>query len=132
MAFFGDVMALLFQLLAVFLLLLVIRYAVPQLHPILYSALFLFVLAYVMMTVLIPFIKKLSDIFHGVPEPYGRLLLISAFLFFISESITQHLSESGYPSFANIAQFVVKIAILSFWLPELVNLIQTLTALITP
>lgn len=132
MAFFGDVMALLFQLLAVFLLLLIIRFAVPQLHPILYSALFLFVLAYIMMTVLIPFIKKLSDIFHGVPEPYGRLLLISAFLFFISEAITQHLAESGYPSFANLAQFVVKIAILSFWLPELINLIQTLTALITP
>lgn len=132
MALSGNVMGLLFQLLAVFLLLLLIRFAVPQLHPILYSALFLFVLAYVMMTVLIPFIKKLSDIFHGVPEPYGRLLLISAFLFFISESITQHLSESGYPSLANLAQFVVKIAILSFWLPELVNLIQTLTALITP
>lgn len=131
MALSGNVMGLLFQLLAVFLLLLLIRFAVPQLHPILYSALFLFVLAYVMMTVLIPFIKKLSDIFHGVPEPYGRLLLISAFLFFISESITQHLSESGYPSLANLAQFVVKIAILSFWLPELVNLIQTLTALIT-
>ncbi|WP_432355362.1 hypothetical protein [Sporosarcina sp. A2] len=132
MALVGDVMAFLFQVLAVFLLLLMIRFVVPQLHPILYSALYLFVFAYVIVTILLPFIEKLSRIFRAVPEPYGKLLLMSAMLFFISESITSHISESGYASFANLAHFVVKLTILSLWLPELVNLIQTLTTLISP
>lgn len=132
MAFAGNVMALLFQLLAVFLLLLIIRFAVPQLHPILYSAIYLFVFAYVTLTVLVPFIKKLSELFQDIPQPYGRLLLVSALLFFISEAITHHLSESGYTSLANLALFVMKIAILTLWLPELMNLIQTLTTLIAP
>ena len=131
MAFDGYVMIVLFQLLTIFLLLLTIRYVVPQMHPILYSGIFLFLFAYVTLSIFMPFIKRVLTIFEGIPEPFGRLLLLSAFLFFISEFITQHIAESGYSSLANLAQIVMKITILSLWFPQLIELIQILTTLIT-
>ena len=123
-------MVFLFQILTIFLLLLTIRFAVPQLHPILYSGIFFFLLAYVMISTFMPFLKNLSEIFDGIPEPFGRLLFLSAFLFFISETLTQHLTESGYSSLAHLAQFTVKVTILTLWFPQLVQLIQILTTLI--
>ncbi|WJY28441.1 MULTISPECIES: SpoIIIAC/SpoIIIAD family protein [Sporosarcina] len=125
-------MILLFQLFTVFLLLLALRYAVPQLHPMLYSALFVFLLGYVTMTVLLPFLKTLNRTFQMIPDPFGPLLIGSALLFFLEHALSSLLEESGYGSLATLAQLAVKISILSLWLPHLARLIQQLTQLITP
>ncbi|GEM_PF-1745245 len=125
-------MGLLFQLFTVFLLLLAIRFAVPQLHPLLHSALFVFLLGYVMIQAFIPFLQSLSRTFESIPSPFGPLLLGSAFVFYLGDSLAGHLEESGYASLARLSELAVKIFILSFWLPHLARLIQQLTQLITP
>lgn len=125
-------MALLFQVFTVFLLLLAVRHAVPHLHPILYSALFLFLFGYVTVQVLIPFLRTLQTAFRMMPAPFGTLLIGSALLFFLEHAVSRHLQEAGYGALSSLSGMAVKISVLSLWLPHLTALIGQLSQLITP
>jgi len=120
----------LFQVFVVFLLLLIINFAVPQLQPILYTSLLLIVLLYFLTSILFPFGKTFASIFDVLPNPYAKLLIGSAILYFISEIIAQHIQEAGYGSLAMISHFSVKIVILLLWLNQTSKLIELLSSLI--
>lgn len=130
MAFDDGLMFTLFQVLVVFLLLLLIAFAVPQMQPILYTSMFLIVLLYFLTTVLFPFGRSVATIFEPLPEPFTKLLIGSAILYWISELIAKHIEEAGFSSLAMISHLAVKIAIIMLWLNQTAALIETLSLLI--
>lgn len=121
----------LFQVLVVFLLLLLVAFAVPQMQPLLYTSILLIVLVNFLTTVLFPFGKAYAGLFGVLPSPFAKLLIGSAILFLISEIIARHIEEAGYASLAMIAHFSVKIVILLLWLDQISELINMLTSLIS-
>lgn len=126
-----SLMIILIQSIVVFLLLLVITFAVPKLQPLLYTTIFFFYLLYVLSTTIFPFGRKLVKVFEALPDPFGKLLIGSAILFFVSELITKHMDEAGYGSLASLTHFTVKIAILTLWITQTTTLIEILSTLIT-
>lgn len=126
-----SLMFILIQTIAVFLILLVISFAVPTLKPLLYVSIFLIYLLYLLSTVIFPFGKILATIFEALPDPFAKLLIGSAILFYVSELIAKHMAEAGYGSLAALTHFIVKIAILTLWINQTTRLIEILSALIT-
>lgn len=130
MALLGILMVTLFQLVVVYLLLLIVSYASKSLQPVIYAAIFFFFLSYVGVTIIIPFGKTFMQLFEPLPGPYVKLLIGSVFLYYFSELIAKHVAEAGYASVATIAHVAIKIAILSLWLPQLSMLLDTLSKFI--
>ncbi|WP_262173322.1 SpoIIIAC/SpoIIIAD family protein [Saccharococcus sp. Marseille-Q5394] len=130
MALIGILMVTLFQLVVIYLLLLIVSFASKSLQPIIYAAIFFFFLSYVGITIIIPFGKTFMDLFEPLPGSYAKLLIGSVFLFYFSEMIVKHVAEAGYESIAEIATLAIKIAILSLWLPQLSMLLNTLSKFI--
>lgn len=126
-----SLMFILIQSIVVFLLLLVISFAVPKLQPLLYMSIFFFYLLYVLSTIIFPFGKKFANLFEALPDPFAKLLIGSAILFFVSELIAKHMDEAGYGSLAALTHFAVKIAILTLWITQTTTLIEILSTLIT-
>ncbi|WP_438310700.1 hypothetical protein [Sporosarcina sp. FA9] len=120
----------LFQIIVVFLLLLIIAFAAPKLHPLLYTSIFFFLLLFLLTTLIFPFVKTYVVIFDIIPDPFVTLLIGSAVLFYVSELIAEHLAEAGYSSLASMSHFAVKIAILTLWLDQTTILIEVLSSLI--
>lgn len=130
MAISGILMATVFQLIVIYILLLVVTFASKSLQPIIYAALFFIFLSYVSMMIIIPFGRTLIDLFEPLPGPFAKLIIGSVFLFYFSELIINHISEAGYGSIGAIAKVAVKIAILMMWLPHFSQIIGTLSRLI--
>ena len=124
------VMVTLFQVIAVFLLLLIISFAVPKLHPLLYTSIFFLLFFTFLKTVIIPFVSTFLALFEAFPNPFLTLLIGSAVLFYISELVTNHIAEAGYASLAKIGHFSVKITILLLWMNEIQTIIEQLSQLI--
>lgn len=131
MALNDGLMFTLMQIIVVFLLLLMIRFVVPKLQPLLYTSLFFIVLLYLLTTVVFPFGRTFVELFEPLPNPFGKLLIGSAILFFLSELIAEHIEEAGYGSLATLSHFAVKITILLLWIDQLAELIEVLSSLIT-
>lgn len=127
----GDVMFTLLQTIVVFLVLLLLSFAVPKLQPLLYTSIFFILLLYLLTTVIFPFGQTYARLFDSLPTPFGKLLIGSAILFYISEVISQHIEEAGYASLASLSHFAVKIAILTLWIDQTTALINILSSLIT-
>ncbi|WP_301108263.1 stage III sporulation AC/AD family protein [Sporosarcina sp.] len=123
-------MAVIFQLLVVYLLLLLLSFAAPALHPIMYTALFLLVVMYVFSTVFIPFAVNVLSLMEKLPAPYAMLLLVSAGLYYVAELLALQMKDEGYGAFAQLFQTVMKIVILTLWFPSIQKVIETIHALI--
>ena len=121
----------LFQMIIVFLLLLLTAFAVPKLQPLLYTSIFFIVLFHLLTTVILPFGRVYVGLFEALPGPFVKLLIGSAVLFFISELIAGHIKEAGYASLAAMSHFAVKVAILMLWIDQTTELIEILSSLIT-
>ena len=121
----------LLQIIVIFLLLLLLSYAVPKLQPILYTSLFFIVLFYLLTTIIFPFGRTFVRLFESLPNPFAKLLIGSAILFFVSEIISEHIEEAGYRSLATLSHFIIKITILLLWIDQTTNLIEVLSSLIT-
>lgn len=122
-------MAVLFQLFAVYLLLLLLTFAVPQLQPVLYAALLLLTAVYVLFTVLVPFAKSLLALMGKMP-PEATLLIASAGLYYMAELFQQLMKEQGFDAFGNLFMTVMKIVILTLWLPSISRLLTAVQPLI--
>ena len=123
-------MAVIFQLFIVYILLLLLSFAAPALHPILYTTLFLLTAVYVLFTFLVPFATSVLSLVEKVPVPYTTLLVVSAGLYYIGELLALQMKDEGYGAFARLFQTVMKIVILTLWFPSIKQLIETIHALI--
>lgn len=123
-------MAVLFQIFVIYLLLLLLSFAVPGLHPILYTALFLMTAIYVLFTVFVPFAKDLLVLTGKLPAPFMTLLVVSAGLFYMAELLAVQMKEEGYGAMAQLFQAVTKLVILTLWFPSVKQLLETIHALI--
>ncbi|NYF24613.1 SpoIIIAC/SpoIIIAD family protein [Sporosarcina sp. JAI121] len=126
-----GLMIILVQSIVVFLILLLISFSVPKLQPLLYAAIFFYFLFHLLNTIVFPFGKYFVALFEPLPEPFAKLLIGSAILFYVSELIAKHISEAGYGSLASMTHFAVKIAILTLWMQQTATLIDLLSKLIT-
>ncbi len=123
-------MAVIFQLFIVYLLLLLLSFAAPALHPILYTTLFLMVAVYVLFTVLVPFAKSLLLLVEKLPAPYTTLLVVSAGLYYMAEILALQMKDEGYGALSQLFQTVMKIVIITLWFPSIKQLIETIHSLI--
>ncbi|PIC62765.1 hypothetical protein CSV79_15375 [Sporosarcina sp. P13] len=122
-------MAVLFQLFIIYIVLLLLSFAVPSLHPILYTTLFLMVAVYVLFTVLVPFARTLLALVEKLPAP-TMLLVVSAGLYYMAELLASQMKDEGYGAFGQLFQTVMKIVILTLWFPSISQLIETIYTLI--
>lgn len=127
----GRVMTSLFQMIVVYLLLIILSFVSPKLRPMLYTSFFFLLLFIMFKETWIPFTITIYETFHLLPNPYLAKLLSSALLYFLSEIISNHLIELDYASIGNIAHFTVKISIVMIWLTEIEQTIVLLSTLIT-
>jgi len=121
----------LFQIIVVFMLLLMLSFVAPKLQPIMYTSIFFFFLLYLLTTLIFPFGKNYVQLFSSIPGTYAKLLIGSAILFYISELVSQHIEEAGYGSLASMSHFAVKIAILTLWIDQTTAVIDILSSLIS-
>ncbi|MBE1553779.1 hypothetical protein [Sporosarcina limicola] len=70
-------------------------------------------------------------LFEALPDPFAKLLIGSAILYYISELITKHIEDAGFGSLAAMSHFAVKITILTLWLQQTTALIEILSTLIS-
>jgi hypothetical protein len=126
-----GLMLTLIQLIVVFLILLLISFTVPKLQPLMYTSIFFYFLFHLLITIVFPFGKYFVALFEPLPDPFAKLLIGSAILFYVSELIAKHIEEAGYGSLAAVAHFAVKIAILTLWMQQTSVLIELLSKLIT-
>ena len=131
MALDDGLMLTLMQIIVVFLLLLLITFVVPKLQPLLYTSLFFIVLLYILTTIIFPFGRAFVQLFEQLPNPFVKLLLGSAILYFVSELIASHIEEAGYGSLATLSHFAIKITILLLWMDQIAEVIEVLSLLIT-
>lgn len=130
MAVYVGLMITLIQVIVFVLLLLMLAFAVPKLHPLLYLFIFCFFLLYLIRTVVFPFGLEMIKVFDAIPEPFPKLMIGSAILYYISELLAKHLDDSGYGSLAAMSHLAIKITILTVWLPQILQIIDLLTVLI--
>ncbi|MEK4759535.1 hypothetical protein MHH85_04670 [Viridibacillus sp. FSL E2-0187] len=83
------------------------------------------------MRLFIPFLQRLLHAFP-VEIPYLSLILGSAFIYFVSTAVSQHLSDQDYESLAFLSHTAVKLVILSLWLKEIIELFSIWQRLIEP
>ncbi|KXH87478.1 hypothetical protein [Sporosarcina sp. HYO08] len=121
----------LFQVIVVFLVLLLLSFAAPKLHPILYVSIFFFFLLHLLITVIMPFGKTFAKLFEPLPDPFAKLLIGSVLLYYLSELIAKHMAEAGYASLAALSHFAVKIAILTLWIQQTSAVIKLLSSLLS-
>lgn len=126
-----SLMLTLVQSIVVFLLLLLITFTVPKLQPLLYASIFFYFLFHLLNTIVFPFGHYFVALFEPLPDPFAKLLIGSAILFYVSELIAKHIEDAGYGSLAAMAHFAVKIAILSLWMQHTSTLIELLSKLIS-
>lgn len=126
-----GLMFILFQVIVVFLILLLTAHVVPKLQPLLYTSIFFIFLLYLFTAIVLPFVRVYVELFQPLPDPFVKLLIGSAILYFVSELISKHIAEAGYGSFAVMSHFAVKIAILTLWVDQTTALIEVLSSLIT-
>lgn len=131
MAFDDSLMLTLLHIIVVFLLLLVIAFAVPKLQPLLYTSIFFIALLYLLTTIVFPFGRAFVHLFESLPNPFVKLLIGSAILYFVSELIAGHIEEAGYGSLAAMSHFAIKLTILLLWIDQTTELIEVLSSLIT-
>lgn len=121
-------MAVLFQLFVVYMLLLLLSFAAPALHPILHTALFLMVTVYVLFGVLIPFAKTLLSLTDS--SPYATLLVVSAGMYYVAELLSLQMKDEGYGAFGQLFETGMKVVIMTLWLPYIKQLLETIHAFI--
>ena len=131
MVVYVSLMLTLVQSIVVFLLLLLISFTVPKLQPLLYASIFFYFLFHLLNSIVFPFGRYFVALFEPLPDPFAKLLIGSAILFYVSELIAKHIEDAGYGSLAAMAHFAVKIAILSLWMQQTSTLIELLSKLIT-
>ncbi|AXH99060.1 hypothetical protein DV702_04515 [Sporosarcina sp. PTS2304] len=122
-------MVVLFQLFVMYVVLLLLAFAVPALHPILYTTLFFLLAVYVLFTILVPFARTLLAMVEKMPAP-TTLLIVSAGLFYMAEVLAGQMKDEGYEAVGQLFQTVMKIVIVTLWLPSVSQLIETIHALI--
>lgn len=122
-------MVVLFQLFVVYVVLLLLSFAVPSLHPILYTTLFFMVAVYVLYTVFVPFARTLLTLVEKLPAP-TTLLVVSAGMYYMAELLALQMKDEGYTAIAQLFQTIMKIVILTLWLPSVSQVIETIYALI--
>lgn len=130
MAVYVSLMLTLIQVIVFVLLLLMLAFAVPKLHPLLYMFIFCYFLLHLLSTVVFPFGLEMIKVFDAIPEPFPKLMIGSAILFYTSELLAKQLEDSGYGSLAAMSHLAIKITILTLWLPQLLLIIDMLTVLI--
>ncbi|WP_158231588.1 stage III sporulation AC/AD family protein [Sporosarcina sp. P34] len=111
-------------------MLLLLSFAAPALHPILYTTLFLLVTVYVLFTVLVPFGSTLLALTEKLPSPYATLLVVSAGLYYVAEVLSLQMKDEGYGAFGQLFQTSMKVVIMTLWLPYITQLIETIHAFI--
>lgn len=131
MAIDGIVVGSIAQILIVYLLLLLLAFAVPKLQPIFYALLFFYTLAQVIVLVVKPFTDRFLHIFSAVPDPFAKLLIGSAIFYYIGEVIALQIQQAGYEALAEISRLCVKITILSIWLSQIAEVLKLITSFIT-
>ena len=132
MAVDGSLMFTLFQIIVVFLdFLTYLHLQCPNCNHYCTRRFSLSFFLYLLTTVVFPFGRTYVNLFDSLPEPFAKLLIGSAILFYVSELISQHIEEAGYASLASMSHFAVKIAILTLWIDQTAELIDVLSSLIT-
>ncbi|MBK3494028.1 hypothetical protein JFL43_03965 [Viridibacillus sp. YIM B01967] len=80
------------------------------------------------------FIPLIQRILHAFPVevPYLSLILGSAFLYFVSTAVSQHLIDQEYESLSLLSHTAVKLVILSLWLQEMIELFSIWQRILEP
>lgn len=129
MAGLGDVMAIFFQLIICFVLLLFTELTTPKMQSIIGLSTYFFIFFVIFKTLLIPFMQQFLMVFQPFMHPLFVLTIESAMYFLIATVICDQFEQAGYTSFGKLTMLTVKIMILSLWLVELRDLIQALAQL---
>lgn len=112
-------------------ILMLIRTSIPSLHPLMSIVFFFLLLSKLIFQYFIPFIENYIAVLKIPSEYQIRLLLTSALLFFLSDSIFKLLKENGYDSIGTLVHTSIKIVILGLWMNEIVEIIGTLSKLLS-
>lgn len=125
----GNVMAILFQLIVCFILLLFTEMTTPKMQPLIYTVAYFLIFLIIFKVLLVPFVQQFAIIFEPFMNPLFKLMIESTMYFLIGTTISHQFEQSGYASFSKLTMLTVKILILSLWLLELRTLIQALAQL---
>ncbi|ETT82218.1 hypothetical protein MKZ08_06865 [Viridibacillus sp. FSL R5-0477] len=124
-------MTILFYAVIMLILLMFIQMAIPALHRVFYTVFFFLLMSFLLMRLFIPFLQRLLHAFP-IEIPYLSLILGSAFIYFVSTAVSQHLNDQDYEALAFLSHTAVKLVILSLWLKEIIELFSIWQRLIEP
>lgn len=111
-------------------LMLLLQQILPQFTPILLSLFFFILLSNILFQMLIPIVRAVLE--HAPKEalPIIRVLIISVFLTFISEALSEWSRNLNLNAFTPLISISCHLLILTYWLPLIQQMFTTLSRLL--
>lgn len=111
-------------------LLLMLQQILPQYTPLLLSFFFFILLSYILFQMLIPIVRTVLEQAPKESLPIARVLLLSVFLSFLGETLSEWFKNLNLHSFVPLISISCHLLILTYWLPLIQQMFNTLTKLL--
>ncbi len=113
----------------VFLMLLLLQ-ILPQFSPLFLSFFFFILLSHVLFQIFFPVVQTILEQAPKEAQPIVRVLLFSVFLTFLSDALSEWCKNLHLEAFVPIISVSCHILILTYWLPLIQQMFNTLTKLL--
>lgn len=111
-------------------LMLLLQQILPQFTPLLLSFFFFILLSNILFQMLIPIVRTVLEQAPKEALPIIRVLIISVFLTFIGEALSEWSRNLNLNAFTPLISISVHLLILTYWLPLIQQMFTTLSRLL--
>lgn len=111
-------------------LLLLFQQILPQFTPLLLSIFFFILLSQILFQMIFPMVRTVLEQAPKETLPIARVLLLSVFLTFLGEALSEWCKNLNLNVFVPIISITSHLLILSYWLPLIQQMFTTLTRIL--
>lgn len=111
-------------------LLLLFQQILPQFTPLLLSIFFFILLSQILFQMIFPMVRTVLEQAPKETLPIARVLLLSVFLTFLGEALSEWCKNLNLNVFVPIISITCHLLILSYWLPLIQQMFTTLTRIL--
>ncbi|MCZ8537950.1 MULTISPECIES: hypothetical protein [Paenisporosarcina] len=111
-------------------LMLLLKQILPQFSPLILSFFFFILLSNILFQTLFPIVRHVLEQAPKEALPIARVLLISVFLTFLGEALIEWCRNLNLNTFVPIISVSCHVLILTYWLPLIQQMFNTLTRLL--
>ena len=123
-------MQILLVTIVIIFLVLMLQQVLPQFTPLLLSFFFFILLSHILFNLLFPVVRTILEQTPKDALPITRVLLLSVFLTFLGEALSEWCRNLNLDTFVPLISISSNLLILTYWLPLIQQMFNTLTRLL--